>query len=394
MEQPLAGIRVIEVGGTLAVAGATKTFSDFGADVIKVEPRGGAEMRRLPPFRDDEPGPERGAIHIALDTGKRSLVLDLTTPSGREVLTRLAATARLVFVHLPREQALAALDAVGRATPRPSTVALAAHGLEGPYADRVENDMSLFAWSSRMRTHSNPNMAPLRYGSGVPTMQWAATAAAAGVAAAWGHEHDGTARAIEVAGVEALLSNVDAWYAVWAFNGMELPRGGGPSKTAYPAGCYPCSDGYVLFASAGEPFFSRLCTGIGHPELPADPRFSTPAAKAEHWEDFVGYLGPWLAIRTRDQAFSELQQHGVMLAPVLTIPEAMATPQAVARSSFVTAPLADGGTTTLAGPPFRLPDAWEIRAAPRLGEHNTELLDTLGYSRDEQIALYRAGVTG
>ena len=72
----------------------------------------------------------------------------------------------------------------------------------------------------------------------------------------------------------------------------------------------------------------------------------------------------------------------------------MATPQAVARGSFVEAPLADGGTTTLAGPPFRLADAWQARPAPRLGEHSTVLLDALGYSRDEQIALYRAGVTG
>jgi len=394
VEQPLAGMRVIEVGGTLAVAGATKTFSDFGADVIKVEPRGGAAMRRLPPFRDDEPGPERGAMHIALDTGKRSLVLDVTTPSGRAVLTRLAATARLVFVHLPRAEALAALEAVRCATPRPTAVALAAHGLEGPFAGRVENDMSVFAWSSRMRTHANPGHEPLRYGPGVPTMQWAATAAAAGVAAAWGHAHDGEPRDVEVAGVEALLSNVDAWYVIWALNGIELPRGGGPSKTLYPAGCYECLDGYVLFASAGEPFFSRLCTGIGHPGLPSDPRFATPAAKAEHWDDFMQYLGPWLAERTRDQAFRALQAHGVMLAPVLDIAEAMTTPQALARGSFVSAPLADGGTTTIAGPPFRLADAWAARAAPRLGEHSTALLDELGYSRTEQIALYRAGVTG
>ncbi len=394
MDQPLTGIRVIEVGGTLAAAGATKTFSDFGADVIKVEPRGGAEMRRLPPFLDDVPGPERGAYHVALDTGKRSLVLDLDTASGLDVLARLATTADLAVMHLPRAATEAALDAIEHAERPPSTVALAAHGIEGPFADRVENDLSLFAWTTRMRQHGIAGREPLRYAPHLVTLQWSATAAAAGLAAVWGHQHDGRPRRIEVSGVEAQLGNVDNWFLIWQFQGAEMPRTGGQSKLAYPAGAYRCGDGYVVFASANEPFFSRVCTGIGHPELPSDPRFADPLAKSQHWDDFMQYLGPWLEARTRDEVFTELQRHGVMVAPVLDVAEVLVDRQAAARSSFVEVPLAEGGATTIAGPPFRLADAWMAEAAPVVGAHAAEVLGELGYSRDEQIALFRAGVTG
>jgi formyl-CoA transferase len=91
---------------------------------------------------------------------------------------------------------------------------------------------------------------------------------------------------------------------------------------------------------------------------------------------------------------TQLQEHGVMVAPVLEAPDVITDPQAVARGSFVDVEQAGGGeTTTIAGPPFRLDDAWEARPAPRFGEHTGEVLEALGYSRDEQIALFRAGVT-
>ena len=389
MARPFAGIRVVEVGGTLAAGAATKTLSDYGADVIKVEPPAGGEIRRLPPFPDDRPHVDTGACHLALDTGKRSVVVDLGTASGREVLGRIAAGAQLLVLHLAPDDAERVLSLVGE--DGPSTVAITAHGLQGPFRDRLENDMSMFAWTTRMQHHGFAGEEPLRYAPHAATIQVGATAAAAAVAAIWAREHGGGRAALEVAGVEALAGNVDQFFVLWSFSGAEMPRpGAGAARAGYPAGTHRCADGYVVFAS-GADSFARLCAGMGRPELATDPRFADPAARAEHGDAFRSYFEPWINARTRDQVFTQLQATGVMVAPILDTSEMLVDRQVQARGSFVQVDQPGVGVHTIAGPPFRMPDGWEARPAPALGEHTVEVLDALGYSRDEQIALFRVG---
>jgi len=397
--QPFTGVRVIEIGGTVAAAGTTKTLADFGADVIKLEPMTGGEVRRLPPFPDDIPHVDRGAYHLALNSGKRSLPVDLSTPSGVQLLLDLSRGADAVVMHLPPREArslLTAIEALG--SEAPTALVMTPHGLEGPLADHEEDDISVFARTNRMLRHSFTDEEPLRYAPYVPTLQWAATATAVLLAAIWGRRNDAERRTVEVAAVEALSGNVDSWYLPWAFSGVDLPRGP-ETRVVYPNAYLRCSDGLLAFSAGAEPFFSRLCEAIGQPQLATDPRFKDPLEKPKHYKEFMSYLSPYLAARTRYQAFTELQEHGVMCAPLLDIAEAMRDPQAVARGSFVDVQQQGGmGMVTLAGPPFRLRDAspietWQIRAAPTFGQHTAELLTEAGYSRTEQIALFRAGVT-
>ncbi|MDA0269515.1 MAG: CoA transferase [Chloroflexi bacterium] len=396
MEQPLAGTRIVEVGGALAAAAATKAFSDFGADVIAVEPLAGGQVRRLPPFPGDRPDINAGAFHLSTNTGKQSIPLDLESPSGREVLGRLLQGADLAVTELSPDatrRILLLAEAAGV-----SIITITPHGLTGPYADRRETDTSIFAWSTRMHTHSQPGRAPLRYAPHLATMQVGSTAAAAGFASIWATQHGQPRREIEIAGIEAISGNVDSFFLQWSFMGAEAPRTAGRSKAAYPAGNYRCKDGWVMFAAAGDRFFGRLCEALGQPDLPKDPRFATPLAKAEHFDDFMAHLGPWLETRTRHEVVTELQAFGVMVSPTLTAAEVLTDVQATARGTFVTFDQPGVGAITIPGPPFRLrggdDDAWQARPAPRLGEHTVALLDGAGYSRDEQIALFRAGVTG
>lgn len=392
--RPLAGHRVLEVGGSLPVAAAAKLFSDYGADVIKVEPIGGAPMRRLPPFPGDIPHLEAGAWHLALDTGKRSVVVDIESTSGRDVLDRLCAQTDLVLFHVADAFARELREGIRVLATPPASVVLTAHGLDGPRSGYIENDTSLFAWTGRMRQHAIAGEEPLRYAPHVAEMQWAATASAAGAAALWARACGQPAREVEVSGVEALSGNVDTWFVAWEFLGVESPRVAGQSRTAYPAGCYRCADGYVVFAAAGQPFFTRLCEGIGHPELATDPRFADMTQKPLHFDDFFAVLDPWLRSRTKHEIFTALQQFGVMVAPVLDASEVAGDAQAVVRQSFVERELPGGGTTLIAGPPFRMADGWEAGPPPRLGEHTDDILRDLGYSTTERLALFRAGVTG
>jgi crotonobetainyl-CoA:carnitine CoA-transferase CaiB-like acyl-CoA transferase len=397
--QPFTGVSVIEIGGTVAAAGATKTLADFGADVIKLEPMTGGEIRRLPPFPDDTPHVDRGAYHLALDSGKRSLAVDLSTLSGVQVLLDLSTGVDAVVMHLPPREARSLLTALATlGSEAPTSLVMTPHGLEGPLADNEEDDISVFARTNRMLRHSFTGEEPLRYAPYVPTLQWAATATAVLLAAIWGRRNDGERRSVEVAAVEALSGNVDSWYVPWTFNGVDPPRGP-ETRLGYPNGYLRCSDGLLAFSAGTAPFFSRLCDAIGQPQLATDPRFTDPLEKPKHYDEFMHYLKPYLAARTRYQAFTELQEYGVMCAPLLDIAEAIRDPQAVARGSFVEVEQQSGiGEITLAGPPFRLRDAspiepWQIRSAPTFGQHMAELLTEAGYSRAEQIALFRAGVT-
>ena len=393
--QPLHGIRVVEVGASVASGAATKTFSDYGADVVTVEPPAVGPLRRLPPFPDDRPHIDRGAYHLAFNTGKRSLALELQTPSGREVLARLLRTAQLAVFDGASAEILR-LRALVDEEQGPSTVAITPHGLTGPYAERRENDLSVLSWTTRVHRNAIEGREPLRYAPEAGHVQAAHTAAAAGFAVCWGLRHGGVRRDVDVSQVEAILGNVDTSFVPWAFTGAEWARTGGQSHAIYPTGNYRCRDGHLTISAHMEPWFSRLCAAIGHPEITQDPRFQ-PGERSHHWEDFMEYFGPYLASRTKHEAFEELQEAGVMVAPVLEMPEVLAEPQAVARGSFVSVEQPGVGTHTLAGAPYRTgglaSDAWRARPSPRFGEHTNELLDELGYGVDEAIALFRAGVT-
>lgn len=395
MPQPFAGARILEIGDSIAVAGATKMLSDFGASVTKVESRTGSQLRRMGPYPGDRPDLELGAYHLALDTGKRSVVLDCTSPSGLEVLIAVAARNDVVVTHQSPAEAVRVRDALrALGDDGPTIVVLTEHGLEGPFAARQENDLSLFAWSNRMLRHSFNGMEPLRYSPNVATMQWASTATAVTAAAIWGRRHDGQRRMIEVGGVEALAGSVDNWFVPWSFTGAETPRPAEPSKATYPPGIVMASDGYLAISAANEPFFSRLCAGMGHPEFASDPRFTDPGQKGQHYEEFMAHLNEYLRSRTRDEVFRELQSFGVMIAPILDISEAFKDAQAVARGSYVTIEQPGMNGHTIAGPPFRLDGAWRAGRAPSLGEHTFEVLTEVGYTRDEQLALFRAAVVG
>jgi len=396
--QPFEGIRVIEIGGSIAAAGASKILSDFGADVIKIEPPDGGEARRLPPFPGDVPHLDRGGYHLALDTGKRSIVLEIDMPSGVQLLLDLARGSDVVIIHLPPEQArmvLAVLDRFG--DDAPSTVTMTPHGLEGPYADHEEDDISIFARTNRMLRHSYTGEEPLRYAPYVPTLQWASTATSATMAAIWGRRHDGIRRSIEVVATEALSGNVDSWYIPWAFTGSNQVRSLG-NQVAYSEGYFPCSDGYLFLSVTVPQFLKRLCEAIGFPELAEDPRIHDPLQQEEHYGEFRDAVNTYLSVRTRYEAFHELQSKGVLCAPLIDVSEAMTDPQAVARQTYVEVEQNAGvGVTTIAGPPFRIrgqsENPWQIKPAPLFGEHTAELLTEIGYSSEEQLALFRAGVT-
>ncbi|MDG1990619.1 MAG: CoA transferase [Dehalococcoidia bacterium] len=398
MEQPLVDLRVLEIGGSVAVSAAGKKFADFGANVIKIEPPTISEVRKIPPFPDDNFHIDHGAMHLAFDTSKKSMILDYSTNSGKEILKRMSSDSDLIIIDLPAKDSEELINLINSdAGSSTNIVTITPHGMDGPYKDRVENDLSIFGWSTRSHRHSISGRAPLRYGPYAGIVQIGSTAAAVGIAAVWGRKADGIARVVDISGVEALMGNVDSAFFLWAVNGATQPRSSGQSRGLYPMGAYKCKDGYMLFSAGRDPMFTKLCNAIGRPEVAKDQRFIDPEQRPSHFEDFKKILEEWLITKNKYEAFDHFQEHGVMACPVLDASELQNDPQTVFRQSYIVREQPGLGDITLAGPPFRMgglhSDSWVSTAAPNFGQHTNEILKQYKYSNDEIIALFRAGVT-
>ena len=159
--QPLHGIRVVEVGASVVSAAATKTFSDYGSDVVTVEPpragRSAGSLRSPTTGRNID----RGAYHLAFNTGS-ARSRSTSERRGSRGAPRLLRTAQLaVFDGAPAE--ILRLRALVDDEEGPSTVAITPHGLTGPYAERRENDLSMLSWTTRVHRNAIEGREPLRY---------------------------------------------------------------------------------------------------------------------------------------------------------------------------------------------------------------------------------------
>ena len=166
---PLEGIRILDFTQGVAGPYATKLYGDFGADVIKIErPDGGDPMRRAGPFPNDEPHPERGGVFLHLNTGKRSVSLNLRTASGQRIAQRLAAESDLVFESFrPGALARLGLDAerLAKLNPRASLIQISNYGQYGPYRDFEADDMLAYATSGVLQITGVPSASRSRSAS-------------------------------------------------------------------------------------------------------------------------------------------------------------------------------------------------------------------------------------
>ncbi len=399
MQEIFADYKIAEIGGGVALAAAGKQFSDFGSQILKLENIDGGEIRRAPPFFQDNPSLNSGGMHIFLDTGKQSVVIDYTTTSGLEIVNRIVNGVDLVIIEEKPDIALQIIESIKIAHPDTSTLAISPHGLKGPYANRQESDLSIFAQSTRL-ARQRPSMdkdslAPVGYAPYTTAMQVGLTAGAIASAILWKNNSKPFAYHAEVSAVEALASNVDTPFVAWALTDGVMNYAPASGRAAYPTGVYECSDGHVQFTGADSPFFERCCIAIGRPEWAKDERFLDLNQKPDHREEFLAHIIPWLKSRTKLEVFKIMQEAKVLCTPVFTVEEAISDPQAVARKSFTTFHQNDIGDIISPAYPFKeymSDEEWILKPAPKFGEHTQKILETLGYSNAEQQALFRIGI--
>ncbi len=386
---PLTGIRVLDLTRLLPGPFATMVLADLGADVVKVEERGGGDwLRGISPLA----GGESGAFH-ALNRGKRSIALDLRRPEGVSAFLRLARGADAV-VESFRPGVLDRLgvgwEALHRENQRLVLCSISGYGQDGPYAQRAGHDLDYCAFAGVLAANGTPER-PAPLGVQVADLAGGAWPAAAGILAALvGRGRTGQGAHVDVSMTEGALAMLALPLAMAWTRGTPISRGrelldGGAACYAV----YRARDGKFVALGALEPkFFAAFCAAVGRPELAE--RQLEDGGRGPRAE-----LEAIFASRTRDEWADFGGRHDVCLAPVLEGDEPQADPQLAARGAFVGVPVPGQARRMPAvATPIRIRGAPPPppTAGPRAGEHTDEVLAEAGFAADEIAALRRGGV--
>jgi crotonobetainyl-CoA:carnitine CoA-transferase CaiB-like acyl-CoA transferase len=387
----LAGLRVLDVTQVMAGPFCGMMLADLGADVIKIEPPAGDSTREMPgAVGSDSPS------FNAVNRGKRSVVLDLKSREGRQVLERLVrATDILVENYRPGVMAALGLGYEALALLNPALIyaSISGYGQTGP--DRGKGGFDLIAQgvAGIMSVTGEPGGRPVK--AGVPVTDLAAGLfALVGVLSALESRHKtGRGQRVDTSLVDAGVA-LSVWEATEYFSGMGIPSAlGSAHRMNAPYQAIRCADGYITLGAANERLFRRLCHVLEHPEWTEMPEFVdnarrviNRAALAERIERITAHkpCRHWLAL---------MEANDVPCGPINDYGQALSSPQIVARDMVVEVDHPTLGHIRTLGSPIKMsatpPDV--ARRSPLLGEHTDEVLSEAGFEDHEILALREAG---
>ncbi|GGN23092.1 hypothetical protein GCM10011578_055170 [Streptomyces fuscichromogenes] len=353
--------------------GAGRFLASLGADVILVEPSGGADARRRAPLH------EGSSLYFTVrNAGKRGVTLDQDTEDGRRDLLALLDTAD-IWIESERPGAPElAYEAVAARNPRLVLVTVTDFGLTGPYAGYAATDTVHAAFSGVLSRSGLPGRPPLPPPGSIVAETANVQAAMVALFAHYNSLENGYGDHIDFSVHEATTQVIDPGFgmggsATGGRRAAELPPGRPSAGHLYPI--FPCADGLVRICVLNPRQWHGMRAWLGEPEEFADPRYDNIALRFKEADRIHGLIGALFADRTRDDLVRQGQEHGVPIAAILTPGEAVHAEHYLERGALTDTELAPGLTA-------RLPSGYlEIdgvrmaprRRAPLLGEHNDEV---------------------
>ena len=395
----LDGMRVLDVTQYEAGTSCTQALAWLGADVVKVEPPGLGD-----PGRHVQPGDGNSPYFLNFNSNKRSMVLDLQNPRGRDLLLRLAPHFD-VFVENYAPGVVEKLDigpdVLRRANPRIIYGRLKGFGLSGPYAQFKAFDPIAQAAAGAIALTGSDDGPPVYPASMTGDSGTGVQLALAITAAYVECQRTGAGQVIEISMQEAMTFFMRTRVSSTIWNTRPaLGRGNTNRSGAGPATVrlYPCQpqglNDYVFIMCTTQRMWDLLCIAIERPDLALDPRFATDTARLEHSEPLAEEIGAWMLGRTKDEAMRTLGEAGVPCSAIFGTEDLFTDPHLRERGFIQQLDHPEHGEIELLGFAPRLSNGdVPFLRAPLMGEHTDDVLQAdLALEPAEIADLRDAGV--
>jgi CoA:oxalate CoA-transferase len=393
---PLAGLTVLDLTWVLSGPFASMVLADLGADVIKIErPPYGDVARTTGPYIGDW-----STYFFSINRGKKSIVLDLKKPEGRDLFLRLVEKADVVMENYTpgtMDRLGVGYEALSARNPRLIYAATSGFGQTGPDRNRPALDIIVQGMGGIMSITGEPGGPPVRPGISQGDITAGLYTAIGILAALQERERSGRGQMLDISMLDCQIAILENAFARYFATG-EVPRPiGTRHPLATPFQAFPTKDGWIVVALSWgvENQWELFCATIGRPDLIDDPRFDTPGLRTKHHSDLEPVLNEALRQKTTGEWLREFDVIGLPCGPLNDIPSAAEHPQVKAREMLVDVEHPDGFSLKIADTPVKLrrtPGGIQGQP-PALGEHTDEVLSRLvGLSTEEIASLRQAEV--
>ena len=393
----LSGYKVLDVTHYIAGPYCTRLLAGYGAEVIKVEKPGtGDGARSLGPFAGDDPDIEKSETFLFLNTGKKSITLNLKTPTGVEIFKRLVKDADVLVENFePRVMPSLGLgyDTLSQINPRLVMTSISNFGQSGPYRDYKAAEIVEYALTGLMKMTGELDREPLKLGLDVAQMTGGQAAVTMTLAMLYSSNLTGEGQHVDVSIMDNCVGLVEWQIALYLGSKHITGRMGNLNEKGHPHGSFPCRDGWVTLSTQGTSF-KYLVDFMGVPEL-QDPKWHDPLYRLNNRDELDALMLPWLVEHGKKEPFDYLNtKRNTSAGWVRNAEEIVNCPQLKAQEFFVTIEHPVSGRAVYPGRVSMMSETpWQAGRAPLLGEHNEDIYcSRLGYSKAELAELERAGI--
>lgn len=379
---PLSGMRVVEFTQIAAGPFAGLLLADLGADVIKVEPPEGDGMRGWPPQRPLADGAQMSLNFAALNRNKKSVVIDLKSPSGRAAGLDLAGAADVVIENY-RPGVMGrlglSLEALAERNRKIIYCSLSGYGQAGPDAHKGAFDVVIQAASGLMDITGEEGGAPAK--CGVPVSDFVAGQYAALAIAVWFGTNPTRDSSVYID-----CSMLESTLAISALQTSEYWGTNKPPQrlgTAHPRNApyqaFETEDRPIIVAAGNQRLWVTMCEVIGRPDLVTDPLYLTQELRVAHHHQLQAELERELTKRPSASWAALFDEAGVPCTRLNNFAEALTLPQVAFRRFIQDVALPDGSTVPMTMLPFSVNgvNRYDLKPAPRLGQHTAALPELL-----------------